>query len=43
MKGIGIETVPSVMETDHPHSKNVFCKHRNRVYERLVQLRKELA
>jgi hypothetical protein len=33
MKGIGIETVPSIMETVCPHSENVFCKHRNRLYE----------
>jgi hypothetical protein len=33
MKGIGIEAVPSIMETDHPHSENVFYKHRNRLYE----------
>jgi hypothetical protein len=32
MKGIGIEAVPSIMETD-PHSENVFYKHRNTLYE----------
>jgi hypothetical protein len=32
-KGIGIDTFPSMMATDCRHSENVFCEHRNRLYE----------